>query len=137
MKRQCALSFLLAWSSIAYAGEAEKQLVGHWYAALASVNRTEFNELLAEKARITLGDLDIEQTKAEFITSLDEWEDAMKGSTIRHSIESDTDGTITVIVCYKFPDNESLGREVFKVDAGKILESTQETIAESCETFPQ
>ena len=128
-----ALSLL---ASTSYGGEAEKALVERWYTALGAVNRAEFTDILSEKAKITLGDLDIIQTKAEFITSLDEWEDAMKGATIRHEIDSDAEGLITVSVCYKFPDNEALGREVFAFDGGKIVSSEQETIAESCESFP-
>lgn len=128
-----ALSLL---STVSFSGEAEKALVERWYTALGAVNRAEFADLLAEKAKVTLGDLDIIQTKAEFITSLDEWEDAMKGAAIRHEIDSDVEGLITVSVCYKFPDNEALGREVFAFDGGKIVSSEQETIAESCESFP-
>ncbi len=137
MKRLIALALLLASTASLHAGEAEKQLVERWYGALAGVNRAEITDLLSDKAKITLGDLDIEQNKTEFIASLDEWEDAMKGSTIRHAIDSDDGDVITVTVCYKFPDNESLGRETFTFDAGKILTSAQETIAESCETFPE
>jgi hypothetical protein len=142
MKYLCARAFLLVSSLLVSstalrAGEPEKQLIDRWYSALSSINRTEITDLLSDKAKITLGDLDIEQNKAEFIASLDEWEDAMKGSTIRHAVESDENGTITVTVCYKFPDNESLGREIFTFEPGKILTSAQETIAASCETFPQ
>jgi hypothetical protein len=136
MKRLFALIILLSSSIALHAGEAEKQLIDRWYDALASINRSEITDLLSDKAMITLGDLDIIQTKKEFITSLDEWEDAMKGSTIRHAVESDEGGILSVLVCYKFPDNESLAREVFIFEAGKILESTQETMAESCDTFP-
>jgi hypothetical protein len=136
MKRLFALIILLSSSIALHAGEAEKQLIDRWYDALASINRSAITDLLSDKAMITLGDLDIIQTKKEFITSLDEWEDAMKGSTIRHAVESDEGGILSVLVCYKFPDNESLGREVFIFEAGKILESTQETMAESCDTFP-
>jgi DNA-binding transcriptional ArsR family regulator len=137
IKRLLVLALLLASTSGICAGEVEKQLVDRWYSALASVNRLEITALLDDKAKITLGDLDIEQSKSEFITSLDEWEDAMKGSTIRHTLESDADGILTVLVCYKFPENETLGREIFSFVDGKILTSNQETIAESCETFAQ
>jgi hypothetical protein len=137
MKHLFALTFLLVSSTALYAGEAEKQLITRWYGALSTVNRAEIADLLSDKAKITLGDLDIEQNKTEFVASLDEWEDAMKGSTIRHAIESDEAGTVTVTVCYKFPDNESLGREIFTFEGEKILTSAQETIAESCETFPE
>lgn len=136
MKRLLALVFLITASNPLWASEVEQVTIGSWYTALASVNRTEITNLLSDKAKITLGDLDIEQNKSEFIAGLDEWEDAMKGSSIRHAIESDADGVLTVLVCYKFPDNEALGREVFTFEAAKILSSTQETVAESCDEFP-
>ena len=124
-------------ASPAVAGEAEKATVDSWYKALAAVDRTSFGTLRAENAKITLGDLDIVQTKAEFITSLDEWQDAMKGSTVRHAVERDNDGLVTVIVCYTFPDNESLTREVFGFENGRISASEQETITDSCDDFPK
>jgi hypothetical protein len=136
--RTTALAFifsLLALSSSS-GGESEKALVERWYAALEKIDRGSFADILSDKAKITLGDLDIIQTKAEFITSLDEWEDAMRGAAIRHAIDSDADGLITVSVCYKFPDNEALGREVFAFEGGKIVGSEQETIADTCESFP-
>ncbi len=108
----CLLAAMISGIT-AYAGEAEKTIVNGWYNALSSVDRAAIGALLDDDARITLGDLDIEQNKSEFIQSLDEWEDAMRGSTLRHNIESDSGGLVTVLVCYSFPDNESLTREVF------------------------
>ena len=120
----------------AFGGEQEKALVERWYTALEKIDRAAFGDLLADNAKVTLGDLDIIQTKAEFIVSLDEWEDAMKGATLRHAVDSDEEGLITVSVCYKFSDNESLTREVFAFEGGKIVWSEQETIADTCESFP-
>ena len=131
-----ALALLLLPLVPAISGEAERALVERWYAALEKIDRTAFGDLLSDSAKVTLGDLDIMQTKAEFISSLDEWEDAMKGAMIRHAVDSDEEGLITVSVCYKFSDNESLTREVFAFEGGKILSSEQETIAETCESFP-
>jgi hypothetical protein len=131
----CFLATMLA--NYAIAGEAEKAAVDSWYKALAAVDRTAFGNLLADNAKITLGDLDIIQTKPEFIASLDEWEDAMKGSTIRHAVESDAEGLVTVAVCYTFPDNESLTREVFAFESGRISASEQETISDTCADFPK
>ena len=135
MKR---LAFLLALflPSAAMAGEAEKALVERWYGALAAIDRTAFGDIMADSAKVTLGDLDIVQTKAEFISSLDEWEDAMKGASIRHAIDKDEDGLVTATVCYTFPDNEALAQEIFAFAGGKIISSEQETIADSCAEFP-
>lgn len=137
MKIVSALLFTAITFTSAIAGEPGKAIADRWYSALASIDRVEIAGLLADNAKITLGDIDIEQTKVEFVASLDEWEDAMKGSTIRHFIESDENGVLTVLVCYKFPENESMGREVFSFADGKILTSNQETIAISCADFPQ
>ena len=131
-----ALALLLLPLVPALGGEAEKALVERWYTALEKIDRTAFGDLMSGNAKVTLGDLDIIQTKAEFIASLDEWEDAMKGATIRHAVDSDEEGLITVSVCYKFSDNESLTREVFAFQGGKIVSSEQETIADTCESFP-
>ena len=137
MNRIALAATALLFAAPAFAGEAEKTLADRWYDALGKVDRAQITALLSDKARINLGDLDIEQTKAEFIASLDEWEDAMKGSTIRHAVETDTDGVLTELVCYKFPDNESLTRESFTFEADQIVESNQETLADSCAEFPQ
>jgi hypothetical protein len=136
--RKAALTFAFSVLTVSssFGGEAEKVLVERWYGALEKIDRAAFGDLLSDKAKITLGDLDIIQTKAEFIVSLDEWQDAMRGATIRHAIDSDADGLITVSVCYKFPDNEALGREVFAFEGSKIVGSEQETIADTCESFP-
>lgn len=138
MRLKLIFAFIAALAvNMASAGEAEKAAIDSWYKALATVDRATFGSLLADNAKITLGDLDIVQTKAEFITSLDEWEDAMKGASVRHAVESDTEGLVTVAVCYKFPDNESLTREVFAFDGGRISSSEQETIADTCAEFPK
>lgn len=127
----------ILFSNAAVAGEAEKALVDSWYKALAVTDRAGMSALLADEAKITLGDLDIQQTKVEFIDSLDEWEGAMKGSTLRHVVEKDEAGLVTAIVCYSFSDNESMTREVFGFSAGRIVSSEQETVSDSCAEFPK
>ncbi|MEQ1953745.1 nuclear transport factor 2 family protein [Mesorhizobium sp. CN2-181] len=114
---------------------AQRPVVEEWYAALAVADRSKLESLLAPNARIRLGDLGIEQTKAEFVDSLDEWEAAVKGATIRHRIESGDGAVTTVIACYDFPANDVLLRENFRIEAGLILENSQDAIAESCESY--
>jgi hypothetical protein len=126
---------LVMFSSIALAQTTREELVEKWYSALTAIDRSTFETIIADDALISLGDLDIEQTKKEFIESLDEWQDAMKGASIRHKIEEESADSISVIVCYTFPDNESLGREVFRFEAGKIKESVQSTIGETCAEY--
>jgi hypothetical protein len=131
----CLLAAMISGIT-AYAGETEKTVIDGWYRALSSVDRAALGGLLADDARITLGDLDIEQNKTEFIASLDEWEDAMRGSTLRHAIQSDSAGLVTVLVCYTFASNETLTREVFGFAGALIRTSEQETVSDSCAGFP-
>ena len=124
---------------------APTTLVNRWYAALSTVNRAEFAALLGDNAKITLDDLNITQTKAEFIESLDEWEQANKGATIRHSVsrliehtlKSGNGAILSILVCYKFPSNEMLTQEDFVVEGDKIISSEQKTIADNCTNFPK
>ena len=129
-----ALAFVLI-SSASFAETSREAVIEKWYDALARIDRAEFASIIADNATISLNDLDTEQTKAEFIDSLDEWQDAMKDATIRHKIEETTPETISVLVCYQFPDNESLGREVFRIEGGKVMESAQSTIGDSCAEY--
>jgi hypothetical protein len=126
---------LVMFSSLAMAATPQEDLVEKWYAALVAIDRSAFEKIIADDALISLGDLDIEQTKKEFIESLDEWQDAMKGASIRHKIEEASADTISIIVCYTFPDNESLGREVFRFKGDQISESVQSTIGDTCAEY--
>lgn len=126
---------LLLLSSASFAAADSQAIVEKWYTALTVIDRAAFETLLTDDAVISLDDLDTEQSKKEFIESLDEWQDAMKDATIRHKIEAETRETISVLVCYKFPDNEIFGRETFRIVDDKITESVQTTIADSCAEF--
>ena len=126
---------LVLFSTLAIAATPQEALVEKWYAALAAIDRSAFETILADDALISLGDLDIEQSKKEFIESLDEWQDAMKDASIRHKVEETTADSISVIVCYTFPDNEALGREVFRFSGEKISESVQSTIGDTCAEY--
>lgn len=126
---------LLLLSSASFATADSQAIVEKWYTALTVIDRAAFETLLTDDAVISLDDLDTEQSKKEFIESLDEWQDAMKDATIRHKIETETRETISVLVCYKFPDNEIFGRETFRIVDDKITESVQTTIADSCAEF--
>ncbi|WP_396647615.1 nuclear transport factor 2 family protein [Mesorhizobium sp. IMUNJ 23232] len=114
---------------------AQQPVVDAWYAALATADRAKLGSLLAADARIRMTDLGVEQTKAEFMDSLDEWEAAVKGATIRHRIESSDGAVTTVVACYDFPANDVLLREMFRIEAGLIQENNQDAIAENCEAY--
>ena len=113
----------------------EAALIDRWYSALLAADRTSLAELLADDARIRLHDIGVEQTKLEFVASMDEWRGAVAGATIRHRIEKAETGLVTVIVCYDFPGNDLLTRESFALSGNRITASSQETIAESCSGY--
>jgi SnoaL-like domain len=135
MKRVLAAFVFCLISSAALAEGPAEAVVEKWYAALEAVDRAAFEALIADEAVITLNDLETDQNKREFIESLDEWQDAMQGASIRHKIETSTAETATVLVCYTFPGNETLGRETFRIEGGKIKESVQTTVGDSCAEY--
>lgn len=136
----CTLMLLGLGTSIANAASHEvivepPQAVETWYQALGSLNRQAFEELISDDAKITLKDLGIEQTKQEFIASLDEWERATGSATIVYRYEDIGEGTASVLVCYRFKNNETLTGESFTYDGAQITGSIQEPRGDSCKGF--
>lgn len=110
-------------------------VIDRWYTALLAIDRPAISDLLSDDARIKLDDLGVEQSKAEFLASMDEWQAAVSGGSIRHRIEKAEGGVTTVIACYDFPANDILMRETFAVDGEKITASSQAAIAETCDSY--
>ncbi len=135
MRNRIAALLFCALSSAAPAAENAEAIVEKWYAALEAVDRAAFETLIADDGVITLNDLETDQSKREFIESLDEWQDAMRGAEIRHKTETATPDTASVLVCYTFPGNETLGRETFRVENSKVRESVQTVIGDSCAEY--
>lgn len=119
----------------ALADDTPEALVDRWYAGLANADRATFSDLLSDDAKVILEDIDAIQTKEEFLGSLDEWKNAVRGAKIRHRISNIGDGTITVFVCYQFPSNTTYTREIFNFRGAKIIESAQSSVGEACEGF--
>jgi len=113
----------------------DSAIINRWYSALLVADRTELSDLLADDVRIKLDDLGVVQTKQEFIASIDDWQGAVAGATIRHRIETSEAGLTTVIAYYDFPSNDMLMRETFAVAGNRITASSQAAIAESCEAY--
>jgi hypothetical protein len=108
------------------------EIMDRWYAALMKPDREALSSMLAPDARITLEDLDLTQTRQEFIASMDEWEDAARGATVEYELDSEVDGVTTMLVCYTFPNDQLLMREAFTFEGALIASSTQTTVAEDC-----
>ena len=106
--------------------------VERWYVALGGVNHREFRELIADDAKIVLKDLGVEQTKQEFISALEEWENATRDANIVYRYEAIADGTASVLVCYRFKSNEQLNIESFTFSNGRITGSVQDLKGTDC-----
>lgn len=120
---------------LAAAQADDNAIIGRWYSALLVADRGSLADMLADDARIRLQDVDTEQNKQQFLASMDEWQGAVAGANIRHRIESADNGLVTVVVCYDFPGNDLLTREVFALTDERITASSQATIAENCDGF--
>ncbi len=130
------LSFAVAGPLlVAVAARADEAIISRWYSALLVADRTELSDLLSEDARIRLSDLGIEQSKAEFIASMDEWRGAVAGAAIKHRIEKSENGVVTGIACYDFPKTEVLMQETFALADNRITANSQAAVAEICDSF--
>ncbi|MET3662356.1 nuclear transport factor 2 family protein [Aquamicrobium ahrensii] len=114
---------------------ADEAVIERWYEALLRADSAALAELLADDARISLDDLDIIQTKDEFLESMGEWENAVAGGAIRHRLEKEEDGVSTVMVCYDFPNNQMLMQETFAISEGRITAGSQAEVADNCDGY--
>ena len=125
----------LLLSTIVRASADDGAVIDRWYSALLVADRTELTELLSDDVRMKLDDIGVVQTKQDFIASIDEWQGAVAGATIRHRIEKSENGETTVLACYDFPSNDMLMRETFTVAGGRITASTQTAVAQDCSAY--
>lgn len=107
-------------------------IIDQYYAALQSADAGALAPLMAPKAEIILEDLDIIQTRDEFLASMDDWKVAIEGGELRHAITKRSDGIITVEVCYDFTDNNILVQERFTLNGGLITRQTQTQLDDDC-----
>lgn len=107
-------------------------IVDQWYEALQQADETALAPLLAPNAEIVLQDLDIIQTREEFLASMEDWKAAIEGGELRHAITRTNDNMITVEVCYDFPENNILMEEIFSLDAGLISKQVQTQMSDDC-----
>ncbi|TIW15894.1 MAG: nuclear transport factor 2 family protein, partial [Mesorhizobium sp.] len=85
--RKFLLAAALLLSAIVRASADDGAIIDRWYSALLVADRTELSELLSDDVRMKLDDIGVVQDKQEFLASIDEWQGAVAGATIRHRIE--------------------------------------------------
>ncbi len=132
------LQFLLVCAFLSPALPAaadDGDVIARWYEALAKVDRDGLAALLAADAKIEMQDLDIVQTRDEFMSSLDEWEAASEGLHIRHRQEGMSEGMSVSLVCYEFPGSQLMTRESFLIEGELIHKSVQSGVADDCSEF--
>lgn len=129
-----ALVIALAFSLPAHAS-LETDVLNRWFAMLERGDAAGLSGLIASNAKIQLDDLGATQTKAEFLASMDEWSEAIKGGSIRYKVEGTAGGSATALVCYHFLSNDKLMREKFRFVSGRITYVQQSDVAKSCDGF--
>lgn len=130
-----ALAALLLGHAAPAQAQETPSAVSAWYEALREADRDRLGSLLAPEAKIDLRDLDVVQTREEFLESLDSWEEAMDGAQIEAKPLEASPAAAVMDVCYRFPGNEQRNRESFKLSGEKIVESVQEQTGDSCDGF--
>ncbi|WP_299869284.1 nuclear transport factor 2 family protein [uncultured Hoeflea sp.] len=138
LARTVGLALIAALAIAPSSVQASEALLERWYAALFAVDRPAIEALLDERAVIELEDLGVTQTKAEFITALDEWEVIAGDANLAWQLDPEAEASdiqATALVCYRFTDNELMIREIFNFENALIVRSVQTTIGESCDDF--
>ncbi|EBX4816798.1 nuclear transport factor 2 family protein, partial [Salmonella enterica subsp. enterica serovar Newport] len=118
------------------AASLERDVLARWYALLQHADANALSGLMARNARVQLVDLGVTQTKQEFLGSMSEFAQAMKGGKIRYRVERAAANSASALVCYNFASNDVLARESFTFQQGLIATSVQETVAQDCNDFP-
>lgn len=104
-----ALQAMPAWAN-------DEATVEKWYVALGKADAAALGELLTPTAVIRIKDVGTAQTKAEFLSSMDEWRAAIDGGSIRHKADGSVDNGLAYRVCYDFAENDLMTREVFSFE---------------------
>ena len=91
-----------------------------------------FETLIADTAVIELKQLGIVQTKAEFIDSLEAWQQASKDLEITYEWEGIDATSASAEVCYRFPSNAFTNLEIFTVQEDRIVRQEQTRMQEGC-----
>ena len=115
--------------------DAPDETITRWYAMLMAANEDGLAKLLSDDAKIKLTGIDITQSKAQFLGTMNEWRIAIAGGGIRHKLEKKEGDATTVRACYDFVDNDILMRETFRIVGGLIVENTQTEIGDNCDAY--
>lgn len=110
----------------------DRSIIDAWYDALKASDREVFNQLLDENAVIDLKQFGTIQTKSEFLSALDHWDEVVSTLSLVYSWEGIDATSASATVCYKFPNNSFTNLEVFTVNDGRIVRQEQEKLMDGC-----
>ncbi|MEO1746232.1 MAG: hypothetical protein AAFR13_06850 [Pseudomonadota bacterium] len=146
--RNAACATFLAFTSLAAVlspalGDtvSTNALLSSWYSAHGNAferdaARSAVAAMLSEDAAIELRDLDLVQTRDEYLESFDGWRDAIEGGAVAFRIDSIDGDTSTVTVCYRFASQPILNAETITLDSdGTIAAIVAEQTADTCDSF--
>lgn len=131
MKRLITLFIVLSALTLP-ANAQQQETIAIWYAGLKSADKSAFEMLMTEDAKIILKELQVVQTKTEYIESLDNWEEVIDDLRLTYSTDRVDAERIVSIVCYQFKSNSFTNRETFSFDEGKVFQLLQEKIKDEC-----
>jgi hypothetical protein len=114
---------------------ADPSFIDDWYAALMAADQDKLAAMLSPDVKVRLLDLNVVQSKDEFIASLDEWQKAAAGAAVKHRVVATDSDITTVLACYDFPANEVLMSETFRVVDNLLVENVQRMVAENCDEY--
>jgi hypothetical protein len=114
---------------------ADQNFIDDWYVALMAADRQKLGAMMSPDVKVSLLDLNVIQSKDEFIASLEEWQKAVAGATEKHRVAAIDGDITTVLACYDFPANEVLMSETFRVVDNLLVENVQRMVAENCDSY--
>jgi len=109
--------------------------VSQWYEALKDNDAEMISMIVNEEAMIELRDLDITQSRTEFIDALDQWQELNGEAEILTRQASANADEVVAEVCYRFTSSEAYYRETFSLAGNRISGSVQEKLSDTCENF--
>ena len=112
--------------------------VAAFYDALRAADGPALAALMTDDAVVRLADLGFDMSREEFVESMDVWSEMAADLTMRvrpDPAAADTATSITRLVCYEFPSNTSLTREVTTLRGDLVARNEQVEIGTACEGF--
>lgn len=104
------------------------------------VNAGAISQILAENAQVEIRDLEIKQSAAEYVEALEQWEQSIKGGSIKHTFigvlekGGELENGYELAVCYEFSSGDKIGTKdsLSFDDENRVELWVQEALDEAC-----